>query len=886
MEEENIATIKADFRTFIAKFDDFDKDCQSTIESVSPLLEEPKFTPIPPFDRKELETAMLSILTVVNARPTLTLIKNLIETAYEKFNVTVRARDVLVKGIRDVQKDCTAKRMKALGLIKLNQEFGSDFARSKLETSKMIEDTERLLTRKEEIDVKRAEFGEKIKNLEAEHYDIIDKEREQTKEEIAANNERRADLDKTVEQLNAANNELETSTRFLLERIEKDTESEKAKLSKRETTRQRIEENEHRIVELEAQKTEVQGHIEQLKELLDKNEKAYAADEERLATNTQQLAELNDMTKMVLKGREKLKEILYDHNNQIVAKQKERGHAAALTRNYADQVAKLREDQTALEEELQALEGAKASALKRKAVMEKMIKEQKNQADLLEHDRAAIDVSLNDLRNLLSEKKEAFHAKSLDIEKEKARKEELDKLITQKKQGLYNYKYELLGLERDIKKSANQIAGTQRELKRLGERLDAVKAQQEKYTADASLAHAKFYQSIENLRVKNYLIAELQGNNKELGKKLKQQKALYEAVRNDRNVYSKTLIDLKDEIIEFNKSYTALNHQVKHIKEEINYKAGEVIRLTKGHEFVKNENEDAKTRKAVLKSKIKNTEQNIKFYQAEINNLKVLITEANIEKRKKVNVQENIAAERDLLSIQIFKREEEMGKLSERLKSIETELLLDQGHYNELERRLNALHKDIAERREAQLELRTQLAGYLPLRVETIGVRKELLDTQGRTAAMEHQLSIPLNLHRWRALEATQPEKYTKILKLQKMQRKLIEKTTEVSRMQGEIEAREKELNKLKMEAARNVHASNQEHAEEVREKIKEKSAGIRQMLFELKEAQKKGDELRLGIEVTEGKIRRLDEEYFEKRKMEEAERGFDADIKENYAYN
>lgn len=37
-------------------------------------------------------------------------------------------------------------------------------------------------------------------------------------------------------------------------------------------------------------------------------------------------------------------------------------------------------------------------------------------------------------------------------------------------------------------------------------------------------------------------------------------------------------------------------------------------------------------------------------------NLKMLIQEAKVEKKKKTNVQDNIIGERDLLSAQLFKR--------------------------------------------------------------------------------------------------------------------------------------------------------------------------------------------------------------------------------------
>ncbi len=44
--------------------------------------------------------------------------------------------------------------------------------------------------------------------------------------------------------------------------------------------------------------------------------------------------------------------------------------------------------------------------------------------------------------------------------------------------------------------------------------------------------------------------------------KLKKQQAMYESVRSDRNMYSKNLLELQDEIEIMNRSFRALSHQV------------------------------------------------------------------------------------------------------------------------------------------------------------------------------------------------------------------------------------------------------------------------------------------------------------------------------------
>lgn len=54
--------------------------------------------------------------------------------------------------------------------------------------------------------------------------------------------------------------------------------------------------------------------------------------------------------------------------------------------------------------------------------------------------------------------------------------------------------------------------------------------------------------------------------------KLKQQQNLYEAVRSDRNLYSKNLIEAQDEIAEMKRKFKIMNHQIEQLKEEINSK--------------------------------------------------------------------------------------------------------------------------------------------------------------------------------------------------------------------------------------------------------------------------------------------------------------------------
>ncbi len=63
--------------------------------------------------------------------------------------------------------------------------------------------------------------------------------------------------------------------------------------------------------------------------------------------------------------------------------------------------------------------------------------------------------------------------------------------------------------------------------------------------------------------------------------KCKHQQNLYEAVRSDRNLYSKDFIRSKEEISDLKKKYKRMTFQVEQLREEIKAKDQELVELDK-----------------------------------------------------------------------------------------------------------------------------------------------------------------------------------------------------------------------------------------------------------------------------------------------------------------
>ena len=75
----------------------------------------------------------------------------------------------------------------------------------------------------------------------------------------------------------------------------------------------------------------------------------------------------------------------------------------------------------------------------------------------------------------------------------------------------------------------------------------------------------KYQQQLEQTKLKERTIEEMQRQIAELEAKLKQQENLYEAVRSDRNLYSKNLIESQDEIAEMKRKFKIMNHQIEQV---------------------------------------------------------------------------------------------------------------------------------------------------------------------------------------------------------------------------------------------------------------------------------------------------------------------------------
>ena len=132
--------------------------------------------------------------------------------------------------------------------------------------------------------------------------------------------------------------------------------------------------------------------------------------------------------------------------------------------------------------------------------------------------------------------------------------------------------------ERNITALQAEIQGYKEEVQRLRKAIFQLEKDRERLGNEVGEQRNNFVQAQEDIKLKDISIGELKKRVTEWEGKLKQQHQLYEAVRADRNHYSKGLLESQDEIAELRKKFKIMGHQIEQLKEEISSKDSAIVK--------------------------------------------------------------------------------------------------------------------------------------------------------------------------------------------------------------------------------------------------------------------------------------------------------------------
>lgn len=460
----------------------------------------------------------------------------------------------------------------------------------------------------------------------------------------------------------------------------------------------------------------------------------------------------------------------------------------------------------------------------------------------------------------------------LERDKQSVEKEKLLQIkATERAEGRTREQEDLLREQERITASLGQeMEGYKDELQRLRKVIYQLEKDRERLGNESGEQKNIISEHIEKIKLKDVHIMELQKKIIDWESKLKQQQQLYETVRTDRNHYSKQLIESQDEIAEMRKKIKIMDHQIEQLKEEIITKDQAIVkeyfdyqRVEKLREHIQNE----LNRKNLL---LENNYELIKQQDIEIKRLISTIKRMDDEALAQRKEYDQVINERDILGTQLIRRNDELALLYEKLRVQQSTLSAGEIQYN---LRLDDIKILRIKLKDLQRELNIiknnnhKIDG---LKREVLILQKELLQERTKVTALSEELENPMNVHRWRKLEGSDPATFELIQKVQTLQKRLISKTEEVVEKGLIIQEKEKLYVELKTILARQPGPEVAEQLTTYQQSLKTKTRQMKAMASELNMYQAQINEYRYDIERLNRELQDMKQKYYQQKRKDQ----------------
>ena len=404
----------------------------------------------------------------------------------------------------------------------------------------------------------------------------------------------------------------------------------------------------------------------------------------------------------------------------------------------------------------------------------------------------------------------------------------------------------------ELQKSEAEVTHAEREKVRLRQEVEALEKRAEALE--------------EELRLRDVQINELDKRELELQSRIKQGTQSYEAMRAERNAISKQLNEAQDEINETKRKSKVQGNQIEQLKEDIQNKDKGLVAeqfesasLAKKLEVRNHEVEQ-------LRRLLEDASTNVQSAEQEIRDLSKALRRLDADALAQKRAFDQVVCERDINQSQLLRRNDEIALLYEKVAVMTTMLSTGEVAYRQRLEDIKLLTLKAADlTRSLNIATDDTKAGNKDaMKAENVRLQKELLAEQSRVKGLSEELSNPLNVHRWRKLEGSDPASFDLVQKVQTLQRRLIAKTEAVVEREMRLLEKDKEVAALR-EQLNNVPGPEvAEQLAAVRLALNDRTRELKAVASEVNMAQAQVAEYKFDADRTQRELQEAKKELFE----------------------
>lgn len=301
-----------------------------------------------------------------------------------------------------------------------------------------------------------------------------------------------------------------------------------------------------------------------------------------------------------------------------------------------------------------------------------------------------------------------------------------------------------------------------------------------KYNDDVAEKCAALEEAKNKVQIHDVEVEEIKKQSQQWEIRFKEEKQICNNLRSERGKASRQTVEAQKEANKLKEQSSALSNEMKHLRSELLSKDESLIKEHFDHQKEEATKEQLNNEVARLKQQIHQQESIIQKQVTEIRRLCSTLRRMDEDMLAQKKEYDEVINERDILGAQLIRQNDELALLHEKVKIQENTLQKGEQQYLARLEDMQLLKLKI---QDTQRKLDTVKGGSVnvdAMSKELLRKDKNLVHERVKVKALSEELENPLNVHRWRNLQGSDPTTFELIQKIELLQKRLIKKTEQV----------------------------------------------------------------------------------------------------------
>ncbi|XP_075150835.1 occludin-Related Y [Haematobia irritans] len=408
----------------------------------------------------------------------------------------------------------------------------------------------------------------------------------------------------------------------------------------------------------------------------------------------------------------------------------------------------------------------------------------KNQSNSLEKDLLNSAQKFDDLRRLKDNiQRERDNLRS-DVVKLNNQIADLRHTIMMQNNTIDNLRLDINKLNVKVDEAKINIAKAEKERDEMAQEVETLHEKIEYYQEQIQLKSNQIVDLTEQLQQKQFALINM--------------KKQLESVHSEKIILQRSLETCTQERDNFRLLQTKTSHQITQLTNEIADNQNRINSLNLRIEHLNTDKKD-------LQSELRNKEKILAGVRKDLKEMKIknehlmkIISQDELKFMKISQELEETRKEKNLIGLQMVRRNDEIVLLKEKLGITQTALDQGQTQYNQRVEDIRLLKMEITNLQTERECLSRSIKSTADMREEIIRLQRSLNQERIRVRALTEDAKTPTAVHRWRILKGEDPAKYQLLTKVQMLQKRTLKQETEKINLRQELEESKRVCESLK----------------------------------------------------------------------------------------